>query len=71
LLLLSDLFDEVDVRTHEYLRLSNSYEELLSKSVLSDEDKAEIDRLGKILKGFSSDDIWQFKKMLSKIQHHD
>ena len=71
LLLLSDLFDQVDVRTHEYLRLSKSYEDLLGKSVLSDEDKAEIDRLGKILKGFSSDDIWQFKKMLSKMQHHD
>lgn len=71
LLLLSDLFDQVDVRTREYMELSKKYENLLAKSVLSAEDKVEIDRLGKMLRSFSSDDILQFRKMLSIMQCHD
>lgn len=66
LLLLSGLFDQVDVRTHEYIELSNKYEQLLAKTSLNDDDKREIDRLGNILNEFSSDNIIRFSKLFSK-----
>ena len=68
LLLLSDLFEGVDVRTDEYLRENNEYENLLSKSQLTEQDNKRIDELGKKLKRFSSHEIEMFQEMLNIIK---
>lgn len=68
LLLLSDLFSLDNVRTPDYLTLSNEYEKLLSTPVLNNEQRKRIDELGEMLDLFTSLDVDMLKNTLSKIQ---
>ncbi len=66
LLLLSDIFDQVDIRTHEYIELNTQYENLLKILHPNKEEQNKIDELGKKLQRFSYGDFQRLRELLSK-----
>jgi predicted ATP-binding protein involved in virulence len=66
LLLLSDIFDQVDIRTHEYIELNTQYEKLLEILHPNKEEQNKIDELGKKLQRFSYGDFQRLRELLSK-----
>ena len=66
LLLLSDIFDQVDIRTHEYIKLNTQYEKLLEILHPNKEEQNKIDELGKKLQKFSCGDFQRLRELLSK-----
>lgn len=69
LLLLSQLFGLDNVRTNEYLKISNRYEELLAKQTLDDEEKQELDQLAPKINRFTSAELELLKKTIENLQH--
>lgn len=68
LILLSDLFGLVNVRTAEYLTDSNKYETLLMQPSMTEKEKQEFDELGKKLNLYTSADVEIIKSTLAKIK---
>lgn len=72
LLLLSDIFDQVDIRTHEYTKLSTRYEKLLEKPHPNIYEQNEIDELGRTLQRFSYGDFQRLRELLTnQLSSHD
>lgn len=68
LVLLSDLFGLDNVRNNEYIKDSKRYEDLLSQTTMSEEEKHEFDELGLKLDRYTSNDVEIIRSTIAKIQ---